>query len=272
MSYANFKPIIWSAHIQHELKKYTLFKEDCDYKYEGEAGKGKTVKILGVGRPTIGDYTGQEIGAPETVPDSSVYLLIDQAKFFNFQVDDVDKAQSKEGLMPALMEEAARGLAENEDSYIAEALGKNAGKKSASAAITTEEAAAKAIDDAFVWLWKNGVSNKDKVTIYLSPEFYNLFKNRLVALKTNNDDLIAKGVVGMYNSAKVKMTNNVYNDGTDDYIIVKTSKAYAFCNGIDETEAYRPEKLFSDAVKGLDTYGGKMVRPKECYCIKAHYA
>lgn len=271
MSYANFKPIIWSKHIQHELKKFTVFKEDCDYKFEGEAGKGKTVKILGVGRPTIGDYTGQKIGAPENVPDSSVYLLIDQAKYFNFQVDDVDKAQSIEGLMPALMEEATRGLAENEDSYIAKALAKDAGQKSASLLIADEAAAAAAIDEAFVWLWENGVSGKDKVTIYLSPKFYNLFKNRLVDLKTDNDDLIAKGIVGMYNSAKVKMSNNIYKTGGDEHIIVKTSKAYAFCNGIDETEAYRPEELFSDAVKGLDTFGGKMVRPKECYCVKAHY-
>lgn len=272
MSYANFKPIIWSKKIEHDLKKFTVFKEDCDFRFEGEAGKGKTVKILGVGRPTIGTYTGAKIGAPETVPDSSVYLELNQAKFFNFAVDDVDKAQSVDGLMSALMEEATRGLAENEDSFIAEQLGKNAGGKSSSTAVTTEAAALAAVDAAFVYLWEQGVSSKDKVTMYLSPKFYNLFKNKLVDLKTDNDSLIAKGIVGMYNSATVKMSNNLYNDGTDDYIIIKTSKAYAFCNGIDETEAYRPEELFSDAVKGLDTYGGKMVRPKECYCIKAHYA
>lgn len=272
MSYANFKPIIWSKYIQHELKKNTVFKEDCDYKFEGEAGEGKTVKILGVGRPTIGDYTGQDIGAPEKVPDSSVYLHIDQAKFFNFQVDDVDKAQAVEGLMQALMEEATRGLAECEDSYIAKALAENAGKKSSSTAITTEEEAAKAIDKALVWLKKNGVSKKDKVTVYLTPEYYNLIQNRLITLKTDNDSLVENGVLGRYKNARVKETNNAYNDGTDDCIIVKTSKAYAFCNGIDKTEAYRPQGLFSDAVKGLDTYGGKMVRPKECYCIKAHYA
>ena len=90
MAYGNFKPIIWSKYIEHELKKQTVFKEDCDYRFEGEAGKGKTVKILGVGKPTIGDYKGADIGAPETVPDGSVTLMIDKAKYFNFQVDDVD--------------------------------------------------------------------------------------------------------------------------------------------------------------------------------------
>ena len=36
--------------------------------------KGERVKILGVGAPTIGSYTGASIGAPETVADQSTYL------------------------------------------------------------------------------------------------------------------------------------------------------------------------------------------------------
>lgn len=270
MAYSNFKPLIWSKHIEHELKKFTVFKEDCDYKFEGEADKGKTVKILGVGRPTIGNYTGADIGTPETIPDSSVNLLIDQAKYFNFMVDDIDKAQSIDGLMNAYMEEATRALAEAEDKFIAEKLAKGAGGKSASTQVTSAESAATLIDDAFEALWNNGVSQKDKVTIYITPWFYNFFKNYLVTNKTDNDDLIAKGVIGLYNNAHVKMASFIYNDGTDDCMIIKTSKAFAFCNGINKTEPYRPEGLFSDAVKGLDTFGGKMVRPKEAFCIKAH--
>lgn len=270
MSYANFKPIVWSKHIQHELSKFLVFKADCDYKYQGEAKKGKKVKILGVGKPTIGDYTGQEIGAPETVPDSSVYLEITEAKFFNFQVDDVDKAQATEGLMSALMEEATKALSEEADTFCAKDIAINCGTTSESLKVTTKAQAKTAIDAAFTVLWNNGVTFKDKVTIYITPWFYNLFKDYLIETKTDNDQLMAKGILGTYNSAQIKMTNNIYNDGTDHHMIVKTSKAYAFCNGIDDTEAYRPEKLFSDAVKGLSTYGGKMVRPKEAYCIKAH--
>lgn len=270
MSYANFKPTIWSKHIQHELEKILTFKEDCDYKYQGEVGKGKKVKILGVGRPTIGDYTGQKIGAPETVPDSSVYLEITEAKFFNFAVDDVDEAQATEGLMSALMEESTRAMKEVMDSFCAKEIALNSGKKSTSLAIASKEDAKKAVDAGFEYLWNNGVKMSDKVTIYLSPWFYILFKDYLIDVKTDNDSLVAKGLIGIYNNAKVKITNNIYNDKTDDHIIIKSSKAYAFAEGINGVEAYRPEELFSDAVKGLNTFGGKMVRPKESYTIKAH--
>ena len=119
MAYSNFKPLVWSKHIQRELEKATVLQEDCNTEFEGEARQGSRVKILGVARPTIGDYTGQNIGAPEDVPDTAVYLDIDRAKFFNFGVDDVDKAQSVEGLMQALMAESAAGLAQERDRYIA---------------------------------------------------------------------------------------------------------------------------------------------------------
>ena len=271
MAYSNFTPTVWSKHIQLELPKFTVFKQDCDYKFEGEAKQGKRVKILGVSRPTIKKYVPEtDIDAPETPPDTSVFLDIDQYDYFNYGIDDIDKAQATPGLMPALSEETTRGLAEAEDTFLAKVLALGAGFTSNSTSITTADAAKKAIDKLFVKLWDNGVSTKDKVTIYLTPWFYDLFSDRLVELKTDNDGLIAKGVLGLYKSARVKMSNNIYNDGTDDYIIVKTSKAAAYCNGIDKLEAYRPEKRFSDAIKGLNTYGGKVVRPKELAVLKCH--
>ena len=271
MSYENFKPTIWSKYIQDQLPKFTVFKNDCDFKFEGEAGKGKKVKILGVSRPTIRTYVpGTDIAAPETPADSSVYLDINQYDYFNYGVDDIDKAQSVDGLMSALSLEATRALAEKEDAYIAEQLGTSAGYKSTSTLITTTEQAKAAIDALFVQLWNNGVSGKDELCLYLTPWFYDLFEQRLVELKTANDTQIAKGIVGMYRGAVVKMSNNIYNDGDDDYIVLKTTKAFAYCNGIDDVKAYCPEKRFMDAVKGLNAYGGAMVRPKECAILKAH--
>ena len=70
MSYANFKPTVWSKYIQHELPKFTVFKQDCDYKFEGEAGQGKRVKILNVGRPTVKKY---KPGKPIDEPDRRCY-------------------------------------------------------------------------------------------------------------------------------------------------------------------------------------------------------
>lgn len=271
MSYENFKPTVWSKYIQDQLPKFTVFKNDCDYKFEGEAGKGKKVKILGVSRPTIKTYVpGTDIAAAETPADSAVFLDINQYDYFNYGVDNVDKAQSVDGLMSALSLEATRALAEKEDAYVAKALATESGYISDSTLVQTAEQAKAAVDALFVQLWNQGVSSKDDLCLYLTPWFYDLFEQRLVELKTSNDKQIEKGIVGMYRGAKVKMSNNIYNDGEDDYIILKTSKAYAYCNGIDELKAYCPEKRFMDAIKGLNTYGGKTVRPNESAVLKAH--
>lgn len=269
MAYGNFKPLVWSAHIQHELPKFTVFQQDCDYRFKGEVGRGKTVKILGAGRPTIGNYDGTDIGAPETVPDSSVLMVIDQAKFFNFMVDDVDEAQSVEGLMSALMEEATRAMAEERDTYIAQICALGAANYSASTAVSSASTALGLFDAAIQTLWENGVSQKDNVTAYISPKLYRYLKESLIDDKTDNDKLVADGVLGKYAGVKIKMSNNLYNDGTDDYSVIKTSKAVAFASCIESVEAYRPEGLFSDAIKGLNTFGGKVVRPKELYVIKS---
>lgn len=273
MAYANFKPEIWSKYIQHELKKMTVFEQDCNYQFKGEVGRGKTVNILGVTQPTIGTYTGENIAAPETQEGVESKLEINQAKYFNIGIDDVDEAQSIDGLMQALMLEATRGLAETRDSYIAGLAQQATGTQiSGSTAITDADSARAAVDAALVNLRNNGVRVGDKVTMYLTPTFYmHLFKY-ITETKSNNDATLANGVLGMYGGARIKMTNNAFNDGTDDLIIVKTDKAIAFASGINSVEAYRPEGKFMDAVKGLNLYGGKLIRPKEMYVIKAHYA
>ena len=270
MAYSNFKPTIWSKFIQTELEKKCRLVEDCWTQFEGDAKQGGRVKILGIGAPEIFDYVpGTGIPTPSVLEGTSIQLDIDQAKAFNFMIDDIDKAQSVSGLMETLIKEATAKMAKTRDSYVA-SLAKDSEYSSASTKVTTAADAKKLIDTALLALRENDVDIEDEVTITVSPFFYQLFRDAITELKTNNDELIKKGIVGMYDNCKVKLSNNLYNDGTDDYMLVRTKRAIAFAGGIDETEAYRPESFFADAVKGLNVYGAKVVRPKELYVIKAH--
>ena len=206
---------------------------------------------------------------PQTLQGVSVYLDLDQAKAFNFMVDDLDRLQTNPELMPIVLEEASRKMAVARDTYVA-SLAKESGFATESTKVTTPAQAKALVDQALLTLREHDVDIADNVSITVSPFFYQLLRDALTELKTNNDELIARGVVGMYDCAKVVLSNNLYNDGTDDYMMVRTNKAIAFASAIDETEAYRPEKYFSDAVKGLNVFGGKLVRPKELVVIKAH--
>lgn len=269
MSYNNFKATVWSKYIQLELERKCILADWCNKKFEGQAKHNEQVKILGVGTPTIGDYTGAKIGAPETVEDNSAFLKIDQAKFFNFMVDDVDKAQAQPGLMEAILTNTTRAMAIARDKHVA-SMAVNAGTLSGSLKISTAAEAKTAIDAGILALREKDVEVDMEVVIEIPYFMYLLFKDKLVELKTNNDELIKKGIVGMYDNCYVRTTNNLYNDGTDYYGMIRTKDAIAFAGGIDKTEAYRPEELFSDAMKGLNCFGAKAARPKELYAIKAH--
>ena len=270
MSYANFKPTVWSRFIQTELEKKCKLVEDCNRRFEGEARLGSRVKILGGAVPEVFDYDAEKgMGEPQTMEGVSVYMDIDQAKAFNFMVDDIDRLQATPELMPVMLEEAGRKMAAARDSYVA-SIACQAHQTIEEAGEITPERAKELVDEALLKLRENDVDISDNVSITVTPYFYQAFRDALTELKTNNDELIAKGVVGMYDCAKVVLSNNLYNDGEFDYMMVRTNKAIAFASAIDETEAYRPEKFFSDAVKGLNVYGAKLVRSKELVVIKTH--
>lgn len=268
MSYNNFVQTFWSSHIQTELAAQCVFTDFTNRQFEPELIKGGAhLKILGVERPTIGTYVqGQDINI-ETVPDNSQFLDITEQDYFAFEVDDVDEAQTKNGLMEALSSEATIALAQKTDVFLA-GLVSGGTKSTNSTAITTEALAKKAVDDAFVKLWENNVPITEKTELIITPWFYNLFKNHLQGLETDNMKLIKDGIVGYYQNARVKMSNNIYNTGTYDNMCLRTNKAMAYASQISDTEAFRLEKRFSDAIKGLHVYGGKVVRPKELICIQ----
>ena len=157
MSYENFKPEVWSKKVQLELEKLMVFRDICNTQFQGDVGRGKTVKIIGVDRPKVNTYVpGTDILDAETPQDSSVYLAVDQFKYTHFMVDDIDGMQGDTPIMEHLMHGSATALAEAADAYIAEKV-KEAGIVIPSQAISTAAQAKEALDEAFEKLWSNSV-------------------------------------------------------------------------------------------------------------------
>lgn len=264
----NFQQTIWSKKIQTVLETVTGLRKHSDFQFEGEIQMGKELKILGVTRPTIRTY---EPGTPltrEAGTDSSQLLKIDQFRYFDFEVEDIDKAQSVPGLIEKLSSEAAKGLAEEADEYIA-TLTAGATYTSASYAIGKTTIVA-AIEKGFEQLYTNNCKPTDTFHLEVSPKFYTTLRPALTELFTDNVEMSKKGIVGKYGNALVSIENKLYDDETDKWCLLRTSKAIAFAGQIDKVEAYRPQDAFTDAVKGLFVFGAKIVRPEQLYVIKAH--
>lgn len=279
MAYSNFIPSVWAETINRELERQCVFAGDCNRIYEGEISrKGDSVHILGVGKPTIKSIeranASGEIDAAEEIEDTSTILTVNQIRYFNYKVGDIDKAQAVGGLMDALSKETSEGLANEMDRYIANMVLDSAVEKLTSEdTLITSANVLSTLDDAIEKLQENDVNFSGGVVITVSPRFYKLFKQAYVGKDTDNSAMLENGKVAMYGNVTVKLSNNVAksNSGATDNIMIRTKRAIAFVNPLTHTEAYRPEKSFADAVKGFALFDGKVVRPKEIININVKY-
>ena len=280
MAYQNFVPMVWNEAINRELERACVFLEDCNTKYEGKVKeKGESVKILGVGKPTIRRITksakNNNIEDAEEIEDTSVIMYINQIAYFNYLVGDIDKAQSVGGVMDALEQETSEGLANEVDKFIASLVADSSVAKLTSSATTvTKDNILSILDSAIQKLYENDVKQNTKIVVTISPRFFTLFKQAYISKDTDNSAMLKNGRVAMYGNVTVKMSNNVYKteDGATDNIMIRTQRAVAFAKPLTHTEAYRPEKKFADAVKGFILFDGKVVRPKEIININVKYA
>ena len=288
MPYQNFIPTVWNEGIERELERLCVFVEDCNRKYEGAVKKkGESVTILGVGKPTIKSLAkanrNNDIDAPEEIEDTSVIMYINQIRYFNYMVGDIDKAQAVGGVMDALEQETSEGLADEIDKYIAgfavdssvaALYGSSPVKVVSGTAASGEKNILHILDEAIQKLYENDVKATTKIVVTISPRFYTLFKQAYIDKDTNNSEMLKNGKVGKYGNVIVKMSNNVHttNSGATDNIMIRTQRAIAYAKPLTHTEPYRPEKKFADAVKGFILFDAKVVRPKEVININVKYA
>ena len=164
MAYTNFIPAVWSETINRELERQCVFAGDCNRIYEGEISrKGDSVHILGVGKPTIKSIeranASGEIDAAEEIEDTSTILTVNQIRYFNYKVGDIDKAQAVGGLMDALSKETSEGLANEMDRYIANmALDQTVEKLTSEDTLITSANVLSTLDDAIEKLQENDVT------------------------------------------------------------------------------------------------------------------
>lgn len=271
MAITHFIQTIWSKKIQDALELKCKLVDNCLRDYEGDCKHARTVKILGVGEPTIGVYDNTKDITIEDMKDLGQELTIDQARYFAFFVDDVDQAQSVPGLKEEYQRKSVHGLAIERDTYVANLIkGVTDTANVTLATALTAEAVKEAIDKGIVALRERNFDEEGVIEI--TPAVYNVFKNHLITLSTDNPEYIKKGKVGVYDDFDVIMSNNMAKDEDYAYCDIRGKKAIAFAGQINEVEALRSEKRFKDIIRGLDTFGAKVIDKARIQVIKVPVA
>lgn len=275
MAVDTFIPEVWAATLLAELDRRHIFAQAgiTNRNYEGDiASFGDTVRINQVADPTIGDYVKNvTVIDPEVLDTTDQTLVIDQSKFFAFEVDDVDARQVRNSgaLMTEAAHRSAQGLAQAMDVLIATRMTTGAGTILAPQAAATPDAAYLLVRQIMVALDKNDVP-ADGRFLTVSPDFYALLlgDDRFIdASRYGSTSPIRNGEVGSILGFSVIKTNNS-PEGTaatapavSNFVIGGHAMATTVAEQISKVEAYRPQGSFSDALKGLHLYGSKVVRP-----------
>ena len=279
-----FIPTVWAARLLTALEKSLVYGQAnvSNRDYEGEIREaGNTVKIGSIGDVTIGNYTKDtDITAPETLTDSEQQLEIDQAKYFNFYVDSIDRAQQNANVLDTAMQRSAWSLRDAADSFLATAMDAAVPSGNKIGSLATPKVPTK--DDAYEYLVDLGVLLDEANTplenrFVIVPAWFHgllLKDERFVQAGTlRSDRALANGAVGEAAGFSILKSNNVPNTTATKYkIIAGHGIATSYVEQIVDLQTYQPERRFGDAVKGLHVYGAKVVQPTALACLIANKA
>jgi hypothetical protein len=271
MALTNSQVTVFANELQSSLKKALVFAgpKAVNRNYEGSIQDvGDSVRIRSISRPTVGDYVKNVTTiTPETLTDAERTLLIDQSKYFAFEIDDIDKAQVQNGggLMSEAALEAAYGLADVADQYVAGLYtGADAANQISTTSITTGALAKTGLINLKTKLDNANVPKQSRYVI-LPPWYVGLLLDTATfasVADAGTNESLRNGLVTRAFGFDIYESNNVVNTTGDDYrISAGYTGAITFATQISKVEGYRPESSFSDAMKGLNLYGAKLVRP-----------
>lgn len=265
-NYKGFIPTIWSARLLNHLDNKLVALNLVNREYEGDISSyGDTVKINSIGPVTIKEYTGADIDAPEELTAVQQELKIDQGRYFNFHVKDVDQAQANVALLDAATQRAAYDMADHIDKDVFTVMANKAeikvGTASAPLDVTSEDVDIyNVIADVSAQMDAENVPSSGRVLVV--PAFVIAALNKH-PLFNRNDNVVANGFSGTILGIQIYVSNNLKSTATYVAGVLGLPEATAFANQVVETEAYRPERNFSDAVKGLQVYGRSVIEPNK---------
>ena len=126
----NFSPVIYSKQVQLAFRKSSVVESITNSDYFGEiSAMGDTVKIIKEPEITVKEYARGTMIQPQDLDDEDFSLVVDQANYFAFKIDDIEEAHSHVNFSQLASDRAGYRL---KDNYDQEVLGYLSGFKQAS--------------------------------------------------------------------------------------------------------------------------------------------
>ena len=284
MTITNAKPTLWQAAIERGLPNVYRWADLVrDVSSEFSVGYGEKLSLTKItSGVTVRDYeVNTDIATPERMTDAAEVLTIDQQKYFNIAVDDIDATQSKPALLSYFAEQAADGMAVEVDNFLRGVF---------EAAVPSGQQEGLKFSDFGGPVSEVGAGKLTTLVLQFN-EIVELMEARRWPL-SQSFVVINTHIASLLRAANIRTEANIggtgaradstFTDGTitnmlgvrtivDPNMNVAAPAAgdivanFGLVDGvvwarqINSVEPYRIEKQFGDAVKGLMVYGAKKV-------------
>jgi len=254
MAITSFIPSVWDASL---IQNFYNSSKIAAVTFKPAKIEGNKVIYNTVSDISINDYTGtvnwQELAT------TAKELIMDQKKYWAFKVDDVDAIQAAGPLTSPHVMEASNKMAQLVDTFAFKDMADNclADNTFELENALSPENAYDGLVDLNRSLDKNRVGQADRF-IVISWDYLGMLEKDVRF--TYNYKVLENGV--LEGSSVNGSTIVVSNDLPENTALAMHKSAYGFGMQLNETEAMRLESAFADGVRGLQVYGGELIRNK----------
>jgi hypothetical protein len=267
-------PKLISTKLMMDARAELVAKKICTMETGSEiTKKGDSVVFPGLAKPTITAYTGTI--TVENLADASVTMLIDQANYYAFYVDDIDAFRSVIDVKGTAVDEAKHGLFDTADKYV---FGLYAGAANTITATISETIAGSTTSTVCRKLEEANIKAGNRWMVV--PPWYKE-KLELWGVKFS----ILEGVAGSKSGISwanawdtdFYVSNNLTTTGAEGSYNTKclagSYNSIVYADQIIKSR-YIPDVpgSFAGQCDGLHVYGAKVIKPKELIQINATQA
>lgn len=262
MAIDNFIPEVWAAGVTQSFIANQVVIPTLNNAFTGDVVAGNKVHIINATTPTIVDYAGagRSITA-EALNDTEVTLDIDQEKAFSVNVDDVDRVQASSEFAP-WVDSAGRALAEDAEDYLLGImLNGSSDANSGGATVSDAAGALTAVRTIRTTMSSNKVPAAGRFLV-VNPEMADLLIQGLDDVSVAGvDSELRNGVIGRLYGFTVLETPLLQPGGEARPVALGYHEAMAaFVSQVQSLESLRNPSKFADIVRGLNVYGGKVLK------------
>lgn len=282
-----FSPIIYSKKVLKAFRKFSVAEDITNTDYAGDiADFGDTVKIIKEPDISVRAYQRGAQLTSQDLRDDSITMVVDQANYFMFKVDDIEKKFTHINWDSLATDRAAYKLKDAFDTDILSTM--TSGAQSANVLGSTTSPQVLATSPSGAQLTPLQVMARlsrylDIANVPTDERFFAADPYFWEKISDENSKLIPVNITGDSESAlrngriteglirgfKCYKSNNTVLGGTgptgtgaSNYgtLLAGHMSSTATASQIAKTESYRDPDSFADVVRGLHLYGRKVLR------------